>query len=72
MAYKNNSLTTTTGSSSPKFAESVVEIMDMIKYKGGLSQVIKESKDKRKFTDGKVAFSEIDGKTKKDKKIVSE
>lgn len=50
----------------------MVEIMDMIKYKGGLSQVIKESKDKRKFTEGKVTFSEIDGKTKKGKKIVSE
>lgn len=72
MAYKNNPSSSTTGSNYPKFSESVVEIMDIIKYKGGLNQVIKESQERRKFTEKKITFSEIDGKTQKGKKVIAE
>ncbi len=46
--------------------------MDIIKYKGGLNQVIKESQERRKFTEKKITFSEIDGKTQKGKKVIAE
>ena len=72
MAGKNNLITTNTGTDYPKFADSVVEIMDIIKYKGGLAEVIKQSQEKRKFVSNKITFSETNGKTQKGKKIVAE
>lgn len=56
----------------PKFTDSMVEIMDIIKHKGGLNEVIKQTGDKRKFTSQTMTFSEIDGKKKKGKTIVAE
>lgn len=72
MAQKNNLPVTNTGSEYPKFAESIVEIMDIIKYKGGLGEVIKQSSGVRKFKSDKITFSEMDGKKHKNKKTVSE
>lgn len=57
---------------SPKFAESMVEIMDIINSKGGIDEVMKEKDSKRKFTSGKITFSEMDNKKNKAKKIVNE
>lgn len=56
----------------PKFADSMVEIMDIIKHRGGLDEVIKESSDKRKFKSGKITFTEMDGKNHGGKKTVAE
>lgn len=72
MINKNSQADTNINTDHPKFAESVVEILDIIKYKGGLAEVIKQSQDKRKFTGDKITFSEIDGKKQKGKKIVAE
>lgn len=56
----------------PKFAESMVQIMDIIEHKGGINEVTKNTSVKREFSSKNLVFSEMDRNKSKTKKTISE